>query len=186
MTSLQLFDKLFRLFRSRLLGGTIACLLLGSNPTMAQSTFASLVGTVRDTSGAVVAKCVVAVENTGTSAHRETLTDASGDYSVPNLEPGLYRITITAPGFQQFVRQIELTARETVRVDGQMTVAGQAQTVNVESTGAPVVNTEVSNIAETKSGRELIDLPIAIATRAGGSTSPRGATPAFAAGAKTV
>jgi len=74
--------------------------------------------------------------------------------------------------FSKFVRQIELTARQTVRVDAQITVAGQAQTVIVESTGAPVVNTEVSNIAETKSGRELIDLPVAIATRAGGSTSP--------------
>jgi hypothetical protein len=172
MTSIQLFDKIFRLFGFRLFAGTIACLLLASNPTMAQSTFASLVGTARDASGAVVARCVVAVENTGTSAHRETSTDALGDYSVTNLEPGVYQIKISAPGFQQFVRQIELTARQTVRVDGQMTVAGQAQTVNVESTGAPVVNTEVSNIAETKSGRELIDLPVAIATRAGGSTSP--------------
>src|SRR5579864_3824631 len=172
MTSLWLFAKRFRLLALQFLGGAIACIWLASTPTMAQSTFASLVGTVRDASGAVVAKCAVAVENAGTSAHRETLTDALGDYSVTNLEPGVYQIKISAPGFQQFARQIELTARETVRVDGQMTVAGQAQTVNVESTGAPVVNTEVSNIAETKSGRELIDLPVAIATRAGGSTSP--------------
>jgi hypothetical protein len=110
MTSNRLSDKPFRLFGLRLLAGTIACILLASNPTMAQSTFASLVGTVRDASGAVVAKCAVAVENTGTSAHREALTDASGDYSVTNLEPGVYQIKISAPGFQQFVRQIELTA----------------------------------------------------------------------------
>src|SRR5271154_845881 len=83
----------------------------------------------------------------------------------------MYQLKITAPGFQQFVRDIELTARETVRLDGIMSVAGQTQTVSVEA-GAPVVNTDVSNIAETKSGRELIDLPVAIATRAGGSTSP--------------
>ena len=150
----------------------MACLLFAANPTLAQSTFASVVGTVRDSSGAVVAKCLVAIDNTGTSVHRETLTDASGDYSIPNLEPGQYRVTIKAPGFEQFARAIELTARETVRLDGTMAVAGQTQTVNVEAAGAPVVNTEVSNIAETKSGRELIDLPVAIATRAGGSTSP--------------
>src|SRR6202023_66018 len=70
------------------------------------------------------------------------------------------------------VRQIELTARETVREDGLLVVAGQVATVSVEATGAPVINTEVSNIAETKSGRELIDLPVAIATRGSGSTSP--------------
>ena len=149
----------------------IFCILLASKASVAQSTFASVVGTVRDVSGAVVAKCVVDVANTGTSAHRETVTDASGDYSVTNLEPGTYRITIKSPGFQDFVRQFELTARETLRADAQMAVAGQSQSVNVEAE-VPVVNTEVSNIAETKSGRELIDLPIAIATRASGSTSP--------------
>src|SRR5205814_914412 len=57
MTSNQLSDKPSRLFGLRLLVGTIACILLASNSTMAQSTFASLVGTVRDASGAVVAKC---------------------------------------------------------------------------------------------------------------------------------
>ncbi|MBV8728751.1 MAG: carboxypeptidase regulatory-like domain-containing protein, partial [Acidobacteriia bacterium] len=147
----------------------IICVILG--PAYGQSTFASLLGTVRDPSGAVVSKSLVTVENKGTSAKRETATDASGDYSVTNLEPGAYLVTITAPGFQTFVRQVELTARETVRLDGQMSVAGQAQTVDVASE-APVVNTDVSNIAETKSGRELIDLPVAIATRASGSTSP--------------
>jgi len=171
MNGLQQFDKRFRDFALRFLAG-MACLLLGSPAAVAQSTFASVVGTVRDASGAVVAKCVVAIDNTGTSAHRETVTDASGDYSITNLEPGMYQITIKAPGFQPFVRQLELTARETMRLDGQMAVAGQTQTVNVEASGAPAINTEVSNIAETKSGRELIDLPVAIATRASGSTSP--------------
>ena len=90
---------------------------------------------------------------------------------MPNLEPGSYSVRIEAPGFQPFVRQLELTARETARVDGQMAVAGQAQQVSVTDE-ANVINTDVSNIAETKSGRELIDLPIAIATRASGSTSP--------------
>jgi hypothetical protein len=83
----------------------------------------------------------------------------------------MYRIMIKSPGFQDFIRQIELTARETLRADAQMAVAGQSQTVNVEAQ-VPTINTEVSNIAETKSGRELIDLPVAIATRASGSTSP--------------
>ena len=170
MTSIRLFGANFRL-GLRLAAVMIFCLLLASKASVAQSTFASVVGTVRDASGAVVAKGIVDVANIGTSAHRETVTDASGDYSVTNLEPGTYRITIKSPGFQDFVRQFELTARETLRADAQMAVAGQSQSVNVEAE-VPVVNTEVSNIAETKSGRELIDLPIAIATRASGSTSP--------------
>ncbi|MBV9507360.1 MAG: TonB-dependent receptor [Acidobacteriia bacterium] len=128
-------------------------------------------GTVRDPSGAVVSTCLVTVENTGTSAKRSSTTDQAGAYSVPNLEPGTYKITMEAVGFQTASYSVELLARQTVRIDGQMTVAAQTQTVNVAE-AAPVINTEVSNIAETKTGRELVDLPVAIATRASGSTSP--------------
>ena len=169
-TNKRLLSKRFRL--SGFLLGTLAFILPGSDRAIAQSTFGTILGTVRDASGAVISKSVVTADNTGTSAHRATITDASGDYSIPNLEPGIYKVTIEAPGFQPFIHQVELTARETVRSDAQMAVAGQSQSVSVEAGGAPVVNTEVSNIAETKTGRELVDLPIAIATRAGGSTSP--------------
>src|SRR5580700_8552865 len=149
MTSRRDLYKQSTLSRLRFWVGTAAFIVFASGVAIAQSTFGTVLGTARDSSGAVVAKCVVTVENTGTSAHRATLTDGSGDYSVPNLEPGVYKITMEAPGFQPFVHQIELTARETARIDGQMTVAGQAQSVNVE-TDANVINTEVSNIAVTK------------------------------------
>jgi hypothetical protein len=139
---------------------------------LGQSTFASILGTVRDPSGAVVSGCAITAENTGTSAHRAALTDQNGSYSFPNLEPGVYKVTMEAAGFQVATHSIELQARQTVRIDGQMTVAAQAQSVNVMAEGAPVINTDVSNIAETKTGRELIDLPVAIATRGSGSTSP--------------
>jgi hypothetical protein len=147
------------------------CLVLASNAAVAQSTFASLVGTVKDASGGVLAQCIVTVENTGTSARRSTLTDSGGSYNIPNLEPGPYTIKMEASGFQVANFKIELTARQTVRVDGQMSLATQSQSVNVVAEAGPVINTEVSNIAETKSGRELVDLPVAIATRGSGSTS---------------
>src|SRR5580698_6451805 len=171
MTSLRLFDKGFWLSGMRHLAATTALILLGANAAMPQSTFGSILGTVRDPSGAVVAQSKVTVQNIGTDASRATVTDSSGDYSVPNLEPGTYKVTIEAAGFQPFVYQTELTARQTARIDGQMTVAGTTQQVNVE-TDANVINTDVSNLAETKTGRELVDLPIAIATGTSGSTSP--------------
>jgi Carboxypeptidase regulatory-like domain len=128
-------------------------------------------GTLHDPSGALVSNCLVTIENAGTSAKRSVTTEQDGSYSVPKLEPGTYKIIMEAVGFQQATYTVELLARQTVRVDGQMSVASQSQTVNVAES-APVLNTDVSNIAETKTGRELVDLPVAIATRAGGSTSP--------------
>ncbi len=100
-------------------------------------------------------------------------TDRNGNYAVVNLEPGIYRVVMRAPGFQELIaNNLELMARQTVRVDGSLAVAGQAQSVEVSATAEAVISTDVSNIAETKSGRELVDLPVAIASRALGSTSP--------------
>ncbi len=171
MRSLRFFDRRFRLSGLRFLAAVTALILLGAGAAMPQSTFGSILGTVRDPSGAVVAQSKITVQNVGTDSSRATVTDSAGGYSVPNLEPGTYKITIEAAGFQQFIYQTELTARQTARIDGQMALAGTIQQVNVEA-DANVINTEVSNIAETKTSRELVDLPIAIATRTGGSTSP--------------
>jgi hypothetical protein len=74
------------------LAGWLTLALTGTAPALAQSTFASLVGTVHDASGAVVANCAISVENSGTDARRSTLTDSTGTYNVPNLEPGDYTI----------------------------------------------------------------------------------------------
>jgi hypothetical protein len=109
----------------------------------------------------------------GTSAERSVVTDKDGNYALVNLEPGTYRIVMRSPGFQELTaKDLELTARETVRVDGSLVVAGQAQSVQVTAKAEAAISTDVSNIAETKSGRELVDLPVAIASRASGTTSP--------------
>ncbi len=146
-------------------------ILLLASQAFAQSTFGTLVGTVRDPSGSVVPDCKITATNTGTSATRAALTDKEGNYVLVNLEPGTYQILIEAAGFQPTtLKDIALTARETIRNDGTLTVAGQTQTVSVNEE-SDVITTEVSNLAETKSGRELNDLPVAIASRGLGSTS---------------
>jgi len=105
--------------------------------------------------------------NIGTSAERSVETDRDGNYAVVNLEPGAYRVVMRAPGFQALTaNDLELMARQTVRVDGSLTVAGQAQSVEVNAAAEAVISTDVSNIAETKSGRELFDLPVAKIGRA--------------------
>jgi hypothetical protein len=136
-----------------------------------QSTLGTILGSVRDPSGSAVPLCKITIHNTGTDARRSTITDQTGDYNLPNIEPGKYEVEFEAAGFQRAVAQVELLSRQTARIDGHLLVSAQSETVNVEATAA-VINTEVSNLAETKQGRELVDLPVAIATRGTGSTSP--------------
>ncbi len=148
--------------------------LLGAGPLYAQSTFGSILGTVHDASGAAVQGAQVTLTNEGTSAIRTETTDEGGNYAFRNIDVAVYNVALTAQGFQsQTLRGISLTARETRRADAVLRVSGEIQTVVVDSTAAaPVIQTETSNLAETKVGDELVSLPVAIYSRSTGSTSP--------------
>lgn len=120
----------------------------------------------------MVAGCTVTIKNLGTDATRTAKTDAAGNYVVVNLEPATYEITMDSAGFQKATfTNLGLLSRQTMRVDGTLTLGTQTQTVEVSTGVEAPINTEVSNIAETKLGRELIDLPVALGSRATGSTS---------------
>ena len=110
--------------RSLKLGATFtAVALFLAGVASGQSTFGSFLGTVHDPSGSVIGNCVVKVTNTGTSATRTIVTDQSGSYVLVNLEPGLYEITMEAPGFERATYlNLNLQARQTIRVDGNMTL----------------------------------------------------------------
>src|SRR5437870_5810932 len=139
---------------------------------LAQSTFGQFVGAIKDPSGAVIPGVMITVRNLGTSVTRTAVADETGSYTVVNLEPGDYEITMEQPGFQKVTRtSLQLLARQTVRVDGVMPLLSQAQTVEVNTAAVAPIATEVSNISETKLGRELIDLPLALGSLASGSTS---------------
>src|SRR5579863_6779253 len=93
----------------------------------AQSTFGSILGSVRDSSGALVAGAQVALTNTGTSATRTATTDAAGDYAFNNVDVGKYVLNITAPGFEKdSLPEIVLLARETRRLDATLSPGAEA------------------------------------------------------------
>ncbi len=140
----------------------------------AQSTYGTILGTVHDASGAVVPGAQVTLLNTGTTATRTGNTDSDGNYAFRNIDVGTYKVSVAAPNFQDLsMPEVSLTARETRRADATLKLAGETQTVVVtDDSAVPVINTEVSNVAETKVGDELVELPVAIYSRSTGSTSP--------------
>jgi len=138
----------------------------------AQSTFGTVLGTVKEPSGAVVPNARVRIINQGTSVVKSTLTDQNGTYEFVNMDVGNYTVEIEAVGFQRVkFSPFELSARETKRLDADLALATQTQTVNVESSVGAVVQTDASNISVSKGSLELTNLPVAITTRSTGSTS---------------
>ncbi|MGO9304909.1 MAG: carboxypeptidase regulatory-like domain-containing protein, partial [Candidatus Korobacteraceae bacterium] len=149
----------------------IIFLSLGSIGLHAQTTFGTFLGTVQDQSGAVIANATVTMLNLGTAATRTVHTEADGTYNFVNVEPGNYKLSVEAKGFKRAIFSLTLAARQSIRVDASLQVGAQDQSVEVHGSFT-VINTDVSNLAETKTGLELIDLPVAITSRGSGSTSP--------------
>ena len=80
--------------------------------------YGTILGTVADNSGAVVANASVDVTNTATNVTNHVQTSSSGDYTVPYLQPGTYRVTVQAQGFQKSI------------TDGVILVVAQQERVN--------------------------------------------------------
>lgn len=148
---------------------TMFCMTF-SEATFAQSTFGTVLGTVKDPSGGAVPKAIVELINAGTNATRSETTNEAGGYQFVNVEQGTYTIKITATGFQTIeLTAFDMAARDVKRFDADMKLASQATVVTVEATS--VLQTETSSVAETKGSLELTDLPVAIGSRSSGSTS---------------
>jgi hypothetical protein len=146
------------------------CVALALVPgAAAQSTLATLVGTVIDDTGAVLPGASVTAVHVAAQAMRSAVTDGSGSYQIANLDAGVYHVTISLAGFTAVARDVELLARQTVRGDIRLRVAGGQERVEVTAT-APVIRTESATIDNSKSGEEISRL--ALNFRASSATSP--------------
>src|SRR5947209_8865730 len=76
-----------------------------ATPAMAQSNKGTIKGTITDQNGGVVQKATVKVTNVDTNAERTVNAGDDGIYEVPLLEPGKYKVSVTAPTFPETVRE---------------------------------------------------------------------------------
>jgi Carboxypeptidase regulatory-like domain/TonB dependent receptor len=152
---------------------SIAWLVLALSPIAAlgQSTFGTVLGTVKDNSGAVVPKAAVKLTDTDENTSRETTTNGNGDYEFVNSRVGHYKLDVHAAGFQPFeATELELVARQTLRVDVDLRIGQIATEVKVEA-AAGVIATDTQTIQSSLDGNALETLPGNV-RGANGSTSP--------------
>src|SRR5512146_273435 len=74
-------------------------LFIVPGPAVAQSTFGSIVGTVKDPSGGVVPNATVTLTDVGTSATRTAQTNGQGSYAFVNVQPAHYNLSVQSKGF---------------------------------------------------------------------------------------
>jgi hypothetical protein len=116
-----------------------ALLVFSPVGVLAQSTFGTVLGTVKDNSGAVIPKAKVSLTDTDENITHATLTDSKGDYEFVNTAPGHYKLEVAAPGFQLFAAtDLLLVARQTLRVEVSVQVGQVATAVQVEATAGVI------------------------------------------------
>src|SRR2546426_9170556 len=112
----------------------VLSLLLAPSATQAQVLYGSLVGHVTDPNGAAVPGAKVEVVNVSTQAAKSTTTDEDGGYSVTDLAPGVYNVTVTAASFKTALREaIRIDANMVRRVDAQLQVGEVKETVVISA-----------------------------------------------------
>src|SRR6266481_9018896 len=101
-------------------------------PGWAQIFTANVTGVVTDPTGSAIVNAQVRLLNSGSGEERTSATDDTGRYTVSQLPPGKYGLTITAPGFKKFVTSgIELTTNQSAQYDARMDVGDASQSVEV-------------------------------------------------------
>jgi len=128
----------------------------------AQAVTATLVGTVTDNTGAIVPGATVTIVETATGITRSGTSNGSGNYTFPNLPPGYYSVTVTAPLFKKESRPgVDVAVNTTTRVDISLQPGNVTETVTV--TGAPpIMQTDRADVSANLESETLATMPISV------------------------
>jgi hypothetical protein len=126
----------------------------------AQNPTATLVETVTDPTGSAVMAAKVEVRNSGTNEVRKLETDQRGEFTVPNLPPGIYDVSISHPGFRTLHETgLELQLEQQARMEYRLLIGSLADKVEVTAS-APLVNTENGKKGDVMVAAEIAEMPL--------------------------
>ncbi len=139
---------------------TAILFLLVAGTAAGQTDLGTIRGVATDESGAVVPKVRIVLTNVATNISREVETTEQGDFEIPFVVQGTYRLTASATGFKNFVaNDIVVRAREVRRVDARLELGAVGTQITV-SEGIAVIATEGSQIAGGFDREEFVDSPL--------------------------
>jgi hypothetical protein len=127
--------------------------------SMAQFEAGSVLGTVKDQTGALIPNAKVQIKSLATNTLRETVSNASGEWSFPALEPGRYEVTVRQTGLRDEVRTFELAVGQRFQLDVEMSVGTASQSITVSASGE-MLETSSSDLSNVRTRQQVVDLPL--------------------------
>jgi hypothetical protein len=136
------------------------CLSIDVHPAWSQVLYGSLTGNITDPSGAAVANVKVDALHIGTGTSKSALTDERGSYLLSDLQPGSYKVTVSAPSFAtRVMNEVAVNTNTVVRLDAVLQVSQMSETVTVEAS-AVTLQTDRADINNQVQGNQIADLPL--------------------------
>ncbi len=138
----------------------LATLFVASSVSWGQNTTSSLIGSVTDSTGAIVVGATIAVTSVATGISYSAVVDSQGTYRVSQLPPGSYSVHIAAAGFKTYdIQSLTLQVDQQARQDVALAVGQSSQTIDVSGT-AQLLDTATSNVGQVIEPRQIQDLPL--------------------------
>lgn len=138
----------------------LAALFAATTASYSQAVYGSIVGTVTDSSGSVLAGAKLTITDTSRDVSVNTTSNDSGNFNQRFLIAGRYRIRVEAPGFKTYVQEnIGVSVDTDSRVDIPMQIGEVTQTLEVTGE-ASILKTERSDVATTFSDQTITNIPV--------------------------
>ena len=119
----------------------------------------SIVGTVSDSSGAVLPGAKITAVEAGTGLSRSAVADSQGYFVIPSLKPAQYSVSAEASGFRTSKQNVTLLANQTLTVNSQLQIGSPTETVEVTGTQLQV-DTTTPTMKQVLEGQRVLDLPL--------------------------
>ena len=137
----------------------VCCLLLAVS-AFAQGDRGTITGTVADPGGAVVANAPIQAKNLSTGIEYSSATSTTGNYTLLQLPPGEYQVTVSVPGFKKYNRSgLTVEVTQTLRIDITLEVGSASESVTVTES-ASLLRTESGELAHNVDLKKMDDLPV--------------------------
>ncbi|HZO98803.1 MAG TPA: TonB-dependent receptor [Terriglobia bacterium] len=144
-----------------LAGASVLMMLAASRPCFSQVITGDILGTVQDSTGAVVPGAKITLTAVDTGIKLEGTSDESGNYLFAQLKPGHYSLQVSKEGFQtQTISDIELLVAQRPRVDVTLQVGQVTQTVEVSAGGVQLLETQTSAMGQVVQEKPIVELPL--------------------------
>jgi hypothetical protein len=134
--------------------------LVGGFALWAQEFRGTLTGRVMDPQDSVVPSVKVESTEVNTGSKRATVTGGDGLYTLPFLSPGLYRVTVEAPGFKRYVNEgIQVSTNERVGLDIKLEIGQVADSVIITA-DSPILQTATASTGQVINSRQIDNMPL--------------------------